>query len=161
MSPDIVRVEPTLTVHTARQELPHEGVTYTENINFDTAADVGITSNFGMLHDPRAIQHDVKGVGDAFVRYTHEGKIVLQPLANGPSVEIRALFKAGPPLTLLPGQALGQHGWSFEGKNQLLHLKHQGEVQGTYPRAITMRAGTAYPDDFLDSLGAKRGSTSG
>ena len=162
--PALVRVDSPPTAHTARQETPqldtpHGGAQFEENINFDTAADVGITSNYGMLHNPKAIQHDVKGVGDALVTYTHEGQILIQPMADGPVVTIRALFKPGPALTLLPGQALGQHGWSFEGKDQLFHLKYEGEVQGTYPRAITMREGMVCPTDFLESLGATKGGT--
>ena len=88
VSPTIVRLESPQVIHTARQEMPHGGV----NFSFDTAADVGIASNYDMLHE-------------------------------------------------------------------LLHLKHEGEVQGTYPRAITMRKGMICPDEFLESLGAKTGST--
>ena len=60
---------------------------------------------------------------------------------DGPPVSIKALFKPGPPLTLIPGRVLGQGQWSFEGASQALILKYQGEPQGTFPRTVKSRTG--------------------
>ena len=118
-----------------------DGRAYDQNLNFDTAADVGITSNYGLLHHPQACHQVVKGIGDTGVIYTHEGSLIFQPKRNGPVVSIRTLFKPGPPLSLIPGHVLGQGQWSFEGANQALHLKYQGEPQGTFPRTIVSGTG--------------------
>ena len=108
---------------------------YAENLNFDTAANVGLTSNYSLLHQPQACHQVIKGIGDTRVVYTHEGFVIIQPKRHGPVVSIRTLFKPGPPLTLIPGHLLGQGKWSFEGVNQTLHLKYQGEAHGreTFP----------------------------
>ena len=53
--------------------------TYDENLNFDTAADVGITSNYDLLHHPEACHQVVKGIGDIEVIYNHKGSLILQP----------------------------------------------------------------------------------
>ena len=74
---------------------------YAENINFDTAADVGLTSNYSLLHQPRACHQVIQGIGDTRVVYTHEGLVIIQPKRHGPVVSIRTLFKPGPPLTQL------------------------------------------------------------
>ena len=121
---------------------------YAENINFDTAADVGLTSNYSLLHQPRACHQVIQGIGDTRVVYTHEGLVIIQPKRHGPAIAIRTLFKPGPPLTLIPGHLLGQDGWSFEGVNQTLHLKHQGEVQGDFPRATVSGAGALLHNQY-------------
>ena len=121
---------------------------YVENINFDTAADVGLTSNYSLLHQPRACHQVIQGIGDTRVVYTHEGLVIIQPKRHGPAIAIRTLFKPGPPLTLIPGHLLGQDGWSFEGVNQTLHLKHQGEVQGDFPRATVSGAGALLHNQY-------------